>query len=109
MPETHKLTRTQRLERMVTNLQRQLGAAGIAPHTIEQVILSFSATHGKVHPPYATGQVISAPVIVRYARSRLGLRFKPTSVSAVLCKLTGLGLVKKDERRHNAFHTYTVR
>ena len=109
MPDLKRLTLVQRLSRMVTHLQRQLGDAGIQPYTIEQVVLSFSRKHGTVVEPYYRGQVISAPMIVAYAQERLGLVFKPTSVSAILCKMTTQGLVEKADRRHNAFHTYTVR
>lgn len=98
-PTMHRHTPLQALERRVAHLEALLATKGIRPQTIEQCVMSYLQR-------YAAG----SPTDVRtWASLELGLSFKPTSISAVMCKMVRMGLIRKAERHARGYHSYKLK
>lgn len=104
MATAKRLSNLQQLQHRVRELERLVKKHDLKPITIENFINLFSTEHGK---PAYSGKPVSAPIIVEVAKKH-GIKFKPTSVSAYLCKMVRWGLARKYER-HQTFHTYLVK
>jgi hypothetical protein len=101
-----RLTKVEQLEHRLRFLESLVKKHKLKPITIENVIDCFSQTHGQKR---WAGRIVDAPLVVHVAKVHYGLTFKPTSVSAVLCKLTRMGLVKKYSVTTQTFHSYIVK
>lgn len=95
----HRHTTLQALDRRLSHLESLLAEVGIRPQTIEQCVVACL----KGRPSGGPEEVVA------FAKDQYGLMFKVTSVSAIMCKMVRMGLLRKFSRPGRGYHHYKLK
>lgn len=98
-PTIHRHTTLQALDRRMSHLEGLLADAGICPQTIEQCVMACLRRCPSGGPVE----------VVAFAEKHYGLRFKAPSVSAIMCKLVRMGIIRKSSRPGRGYHQYKLK